>query len=341
MSNLSTKTQGQTDLRSLLKSDNVKNQIALALPKHMDPDRMMRVALTACNKSPKLLECDQTSVLTALMTCSACGIEPDGRNAHLIPYGNQCQLIIDFKGYVILAKRNGLKNIHGDVVCENDTFIWKRTSKGLEFVHEFDFKKPRGPMYAAYVIWNEADGDFMGEIMQKDEVDAIRKRSRSGGSGPWSTDFNEMAKKTVIRRASKKWDITPEIRDAIEADDKQFERDVTPPATPTFTQPKHLGGIPLPEPASDSPPVPEPSATVGTEAEPVGAEGPTYTEEERLALLDEVNEARDAAGLTMQEFKHRVVGQGWAGVKDLVNKYPAETLVTIRDNWNLIVPSGE
>lgn len=242
------------DLRSLLKSDTVKDQIALALPKHMDADRMARVALTACNKTPALLQCDTASVLTALMACSAAGIEPDGRNAHLIPYGKTCQLIVDWKGYVILAKRNGLKNIAGDVVCENDVFEWKRDETGLRFKHEVDLRKPRGEMYAAYVIWNEPGGDFDGEVMQKDEIEKIKKRSRASGSGPWVTDFNEMAKKTVIRRASKRWDISPEARAAIEADDKQFEeRDVTP----TTTRPKFLGALAEPEP--------EPLPAAGTE----------------------------------------------------------------------------
>lgn len=238
------------DLRSLLKSPAVKAQIENALPKHMDADRMMRVALTACNKTPKLMECDTGSVMTALMTCSACGIEPDGRNAHLIPYGNTCQLIIDWKGYVILAKRNGLKNIAGDVVCENDEFEWRRDEGGLHFVHRVDLRKPRGAMYAAFVIWNESGGDFDGEVMQKDEIDAIRKRSRASGSGPWVTDYNEMAKKTVIRRASKRWDISPEVLDAIDADDRQFERDVSPPAT---TAPKFLSRA-----IDDAPPAEEP-----------------------------------------------------------------------------------
>ncbi len=262
MSTLSTQTAAPADLRSLLKSDKVREQIQLALPKHMDPDRMARVALTACNKSPNLLQCDTGSVLTALMTCSACGIEPDGRNAHLIPYGKTCQLIIDWKGYVILAKRNGVKNIAGEVVCENDEFEWSRDEKGLHFKHQIDLRKPRGEMYAAYVIWNEAGGDFDGEVMQKDQIDSIRKRSRASGSGPWVTDYNEMAKKTVIRRASKRWDISPEALAAIEEDDKQFERDVTP-AQPG--RPKFLNGG---EPDSVMPELPEATATLPEGYEP-------------------------------------------------------------------------
>ena len=93
-------TKSTKKLQDLIGSDKFKEQMALALPKHLTPDRMARVALTTLLKTPKLGECDPASVLQALMTCSQHGIEPDGRRAHLIPYGNQCQLIIDYKGIV-------------------------------------------------------------------------------------------------------------------------------------------------------------------------------------------------------------------------------------------------
>lgn len=317
MSQTLTTQSGAKDLRSLLKSDTVREQIALALPKHMDADRMARVALTACNKTPNLLKCDTTSVLTALMTCSACGIEPDGRNAHLIPYGTTCQLIIDFKGYVILAKRNGLKNIFGDVVCQNDTFEWNRDESGLHFNHEYDFKKPRGEMYAAYVIWNEASGDFCGEIMQKEEIDAIRKRSRSSGSGPWVSDYNEMAKKTVIRRASKKWDITPEIRDAIEADDQSFERDVSPEAT---AKPSIIKKAKEPE-VSEVEIVP-----------PATEEGDS--EDHRQALFNTLAEAMEEDGIKPSDV------QKWAHKNKIIESdklalsgLPAEQLRILVERW--------
>lgn len=321
MNNLSTNAP-PADLRALLKSDKVKEQIALALPRHMDADRMARVALTACNKTPNLLQCDTGSVLTALMICSACGIEPDGRNAHLIPFGKQCQLIIDWKGYVILAKRNGIKNIAGDVVCENDVFQWKRDENGLHFNHEIDLKKPRGAMYAAYVIWNEPSGGFDGEVMQRDQIDDIRKRSRASGSGPWVTDFNEMAKKTVVRRASKKWDITPEIREAIEKDDEQFERDVTP-ANGT-ARPKFLDRATEPEaPATNQPP----------EEEPVSTEEPP-ADDQRNGLLDSITDAREADGVSVKKvrdwaFRNKLCESAALALKE----YPVESLRAVLERW--------
>jgi recombination protein RecT len=217
------------DLRSLLASDRVKEQIELALPKHMTSDRMVRVALTALNKTPKLLDCKPASVLTALMTCSACGIEPDGRNAHLIPYGDTCQLILDYKGLVTLAKRNGVKGIRAERVCTNDVFSFSVVDGVPKLHHEINFRTARGDAYAYYAT-AITDGELDVEVMTMDEVVAIKKRSRASSSGPWITDFNEMAKKTVLRRMSKRWDITPELRDVLDADADSVreERDITP-----------------------------------------------------------------------------------------------------------------
>lgn len=227
---LTTETKPR-DLRDMLRSDAVKSQIALALPSTMTPERMMRVALTTVNRNPKLLDCSQASVLTALMGCAAMGIEPDGRNAHLIPYGKECQLIVDWKGLVLLAKRAGVKGIAADVICANDKFEWCRTSDGLHFVHQVDYSAPRGDVYAAYCIWRE-DGGLDGECLQRDEIEAVRKRSRAGNAGPWVTDWNEMAKKTAIRRASKRWDISPEFAAAVSMDDDRIEVRAERNATP-------------------------------------------------------------------------------------------------------------
>jgi len=229
---MNTQLTQKKDIRSLLQSDAVKQQLALALPATLTPERMTRVALTTVLRTPALGNCRPESLLNALMTCAQAGLEPDGRNAHLVPYGDQVQAIFDWTGLVRLAGKNGVKNIAPALACANDTFVWKRTANGLEFVHEVDWRKPRGDWFAAYVVWNNPDGgDFDGEVMTRDEVLAIKKRSRAGGNGPWVTDEAEMAKKTVIRRASKRWPLDPEVAAAFIADDDVLEqrqmRDVT------------------------------------------------------------------------------------------------------------------
>ena len=240
-------------IRDLLTGDSFKSQIALALPKHLKPERFIRIAITAMTRTPKLKECDQGSFFLALLNLSQLGLEPDGRRAHLIPFNNkkkgivECQLIIDYKGLVELAMRSGLLSyIHADVVCENDLFEF---DKGEIKSHKIDFKQPRGEAYAAYAIARFKDGSEKCEVMHLDEVDKIRSRSLAGSSGPWETDYREMAKKTVFRRLSKWLTLSPEFRDALEVDDdKLAERFVDAKQAYEVTEP--IGTLEAPQPES-------------------------------------------------------------------------------------------
>lgn len=191
----------------------------MALPKHMTADRFVRVALTALLKTPKLADCTPESVIQCMLNCSALGLEPDGRRAHLIPYANVCTLIVDYKGIVELAKRSGdVSGVFAQVVCENDSFQWQNG----EVTHQIDWRNDRGTMYAAYATITFKDGSKQTDVMTKAEIDAIRRRSKAGNSGPWVTDYNEMAKKTVFRRASKWITLSPEVAEALEREDAAF-----------------------------------------------------------------------------------------------------------------------
>jgi len=214
----------QLTIREQLESPKFRDEIAKALPKHLTPDRFIRVAVSALARTPKLKECEPVSLFGAMLTLSQLGIEPDGRRAHLIPFENrrrgvvECQLIIDYKGLAEMAMRSGVVSyLHADVVCENDQF---EENMGEIIVHKIDRRKPRGEVYAAYAICKFKDGTAKAEVMSSDEIEAIRKRSKAGNAGPWITDWNEMAKKTVFRRLSKWLPLSPEFRDAVEADEE-------------------------------------------------------------------------------------------------------------------------
>lgn len=203
-------------LRQLISGDQMKAQFALALPAHLTAERFARVALTCLTRTPKLMDCTQESVMRCLLDLSALGIEPDGRRAHLIPYGNNCTLIIDWKGLAELVLRSGLiAKLHADIVCENDVFEY---NLGEIKEHKIDFTKDRGQMYAAYAMATTKEGQNFVAVMTKTEIEAIRKRSRSGNSGPWQTDYAEMAKKTAFRRLAKWLPLSAEFRDAMEKD---------------------------------------------------------------------------------------------------------------------------
>jgi len=252
--------KNQPTLRELLEGELFREQVAKALPRHLTPDRFIRVAVTTMNRTPKLAQCDQASFFNALLTLSQLGLEPDGRRAHLIPFENkkkgivECQLIVDYKGLVELLDNTGLVSyIHADVVCESDIFLY---DKGEIRQHSIDFTKPRGKVYAVYALIRFKDGTEKCEVMNREEVEAIRKRSRAGESGPWVTDWNEMAKKTVFRRASKWVKLSPEQRDIIERDDTQFTEAFA--ARPPIAMPQ---AIAAPEPQTQEAGAPEPAET--------------------------------------------------------------------------------
>ena len=215
-------------LKQTLTSEAMREQFARSLPSHLTPERFARIAITALTRTPKLLDCTPESLMRCLLDLSAFGLEPDGRRAHLIPYKDQCTLVIDWKGLAELAMRSGvIAKLHADVVCENDTFEY---NLGAITCHKIDFRKPRGEVYAAYALAQTKTGEVFVSVLSKDEVEAVRKRSRSGTSGPWVSDWNEMAKKTAFRRLSKWLPLSAEFRDAQEKDDEMERevRDVTP-----------------------------------------------------------------------------------------------------------------
>lgn len=286
-----TKTQ---ELKALLTGDKMREQFAMALPKHLSPERFCRVAITALSRMPKLAECTQESFFRCLLDLSAFGLEPDGRRAHLIPYKDQCTLVIDWKGLAELAMRSGIiAKLHADIVCENDVFAY---DMGEIKTHSIDYRRPRGEMYAAYAMAVTKDGPVFVAVLNKEEIDAIMKRSQGykaavqyHKSHPWLTDYNEMAKKTAFRRLAKWLPLSAEFRDALDKDD-EMEKDVTPPAV----QPAR--SVPIDPFAEVSA---EPAAPV-VEAEVVeqSAEADPMDDGELVDFLDMVQGCEDAASLT-------------------------------------------
>lgn len=245
-------------IKQLLNSDSMRAQIAAALPQHMKAERMIRVATTAMLRTPKLAECDQASFFKALLDLSAWGLEPDGRRAHLIPFRNnkrnitECQLILDYKGLVELARRSGeVATIHADVVCKNDEFSYAFGSE--QHLKHRPNMEDRGQVLGAYAHVRLKDGTEQFEVLSKGEIDGIKKRSRSGNDGPWVTDYNEMAKKTAFRRLSKWLPISAEMADAFEADADTIrsERDVTATGRATVSVPDLLRDEPVKQHPAD------------------------------------------------------------------------------------------
>lgn len=218
---------------SVVNSEKLAQQMAASLSEN-DPTAVRRIVAFMANaamKTPGLYQCDKMSVMKVMLDCCTLGIEPNGRDAHVIPYGTTAQLIVDYKGMITLAlKSERISSIRSEVVCENDEFSWHNG----RIEHTIDWKRPRGNMCAVYAVARYKDGTEECAVLTKEEVDAVRRRSRSGKSGPWVTDYNEMSKKTCVRRLSKYLPLSPAAAAAVAYDDQQYdmEHPVVPTAAP-------------------------------------------------------------------------------------------------------------
>ena len=218
----------QLTLQSQLQLPKMREQIDLALPKGIiDTDRFIRVALSELNANPTLAQCEKSSFFYCLMTCAQLGLEPGKSlgHAYLIPYkDNQnnrtvSTFILGYRGMIALARRSKeIISISAREVCKNDKF---HVQYGLEekLIHEPAVDVERGPMIAVYAVARLVGGGYQFDVMSKDEVEEIRKRSKSGNKGPWVTDFEEMAKKTIIRRLFKYLPVSLEAQRASAMDE--------------------------------------------------------------------------------------------------------------------------
>lgn len=209
-------------------------QAFLPTPRHVE--RFRRVILQSLAKNPDLLAADGSSIVSAAFEAARLGLEPSGAigGAHLVRYGQTVQLIVDYRGLVELARRSDeILSIAARVVREGEEFhVHYGSHAGIE--HEFDMAASTADpsnIVAVYAIAKLRGGGEQFDVMTKDEIEAIRAKSRAGNNGPWRTDWAEMAKKTVLRRLCKLLPLTVEAREALDRED-EVERAAAPVSEP-------------------------------------------------------------------------------------------------------------
>jgi recombination protein RecT len=192
--------------------EQMKPELGRALPKHMDPDRIARIALTVLRQTPALARCTPESFLGALMTSAQLGLEPGPLGeSYLVPYGTVATFIPGYRGLAKLAWQSGqVESIAAEVVFENDEFDWAM-GDDAHITHRPTLDNP-GKAIAVYAIVKLKNGGVMRGVMSVAAVEKVRARSRAGKAGPWVTDWDEMAKKTVLKRTFKLAPLSPELR---------------------------------------------------------------------------------------------------------------------------------
>jgi recombination protein RecT len=224
----------------------MRDKFAAALPAHIPADRFVRTAITAVLKSDIDKVCGtpggRQSVYESLLKAAADGLLVDGREAALVAFGSSAAYMPMVAGVMKKARNSGeIAAIFCQGVYENDVFKVSLVTDGCPITHEPNWKD-RGDVVGVYALCRFKDGTWsQPEVMSVDQVNAIKARSRSGNNGPWKTDWLEMARKTVIRRAAKYWPSSTDkdgvdIADLVRRDDEIPDLsviDVAPAATPT------------------------------------------------------------------------------------------------------------
>lgn len=197
-------------------------EIEAALPSMLSSERFQRVALTAFSNNEKLQQCEPMSFIAAMMESAQLGLEPNTPlgQAYLIPYGNKVQFQIGYKGLLELAQRSGkIKTLYAHEVRENDEFD---IDYGLEqkLIHKPLLRGNRGEVIGYYAVYHLDTGGHSFVFMTKQEIlDHAMKFSKTFKFGPWQTDFDAMAKKTVIKQLLKYAPLSIEMQRAVTGDE--------------------------------------------------------------------------------------------------------------------------
>lgn len=198
------------DLRSLFEAS--KGRLASVLPKHLPAEKVIRLVLAAASRTPELLECSSESILLAAMQSATLGLEPNTpfQHAYLVPFRNkhtgrkEAQFIPGYRGLIQLAIQSGeIKSVHARAAYAKDHFVVRYgIDETIEHVPRLE--ADRGDLVAVYSVARFSSGVSTFEVMAAHEIDAVMKSSATRGAhGPWRDHFDEMAKKSVIRRHSK------------------------------------------------------------------------------------------------------------------------------------------
>ncbi|QGR61744.1 recombinase RecT [Burkholderia multivorans] len=219
--------------------ESQKGTLAAVLPRHVSPDRMLKIALGALRTTPKLMECTVESLMGAVVQCSQLGLEPNTPlgHAYLIPFEKkkkvggewvtekvETQIVIGYKGLIDLARRSGqVVSIAAHAVHEHDHFDY---AFGLdEKLEHKPAMSARGRVIAFYAVAKLVGGGHAFEVMSAEQVNEIRdasqnyKFARDKEKTVWGQHYEEMGRKTVLRRLFKYLPVSIELASAAALDD--------------------------------------------------------------------------------------------------------------------------
>lgn len=240
--------------RALAPVEQLRGQLAAmsrefesALPSHIKPEKFQRVVMTVVQQQPDLLDADRRSLLASCTKCAADGLIPDGREAALVIFrtkdGPKVQYMPMLAGVLKRMRNSGeIAAINVQVVHEGDDFTWAPDDFDRPVKHQVPkFGTDRGKVVGAYAVAKLRDGSLMAEVMDKQAIERVRSASRAKDSGPWVQWWDQMARKTVLRRLAKYLPMDAETANAILSDN---EADAPAPVETTATEAPPAAALP-------------------------------------------------------------------------------------------------
>jgi len=206
-----------------------RGQIVKYLPRHLDADKMIYVALETVRADSFLRQCEPLSIVQAVLEASQLGLMLGNKlgHAYLVPRRDKkannilkCQLLIGYRGFIALAHRTGkVSSIFPAIVHQGDQFSLKLgTGRQLSHVPLLDASK-RGDWIGAYAVVEFRDGRTDFEWMTRQEIEKVKQCSESASEAwsPWRRFEDEMIKKSPIRRMAKRLCLSSEDMTLVEA----------------------------------------------------------------------------------------------------------------------------
>jgi recombination protein RecT len=195
-----------------------------ALPAHIPYERFRRVALRAVQKNPDLLKADRASVINACIDAANDGLLPDGREGAMVMFGPKAQWMpMTFGILKKIRNSGGLKSIMAHVVYEGDAFRYWVDEGGEHVLYEASDAPDKTTVRRVFAMAITTDGGVYIEVMDKEDIEKVRAVSKAKNNGPWVSWWEEMAKKTVIRRLSKRLPMSTDLDDLIRRDDALYD----------------------------------------------------------------------------------------------------------------------
>jgi len=257
-------------LQSLL--EKYKGQIERALPRHLTPERMIRVALTAVSQSPRLQECEPVTICACIVQASILGLEPSSAlgEAYLVPFKNsktnrmECQLMPGYLGLIKLARNSGeVSMVDAQIVYSNDEFEFSKGSD-IWWTHKWGREGERGDPQGCWAGYTLKDGTKNFEYWTGEQIRNHKGRYSKGANAQdsaWETSPEWMWKKTVLKQVLKLMPKAVQIASALSLEERAEVGKVQlfDPAMPQELQPQVDDEMPVEQPSgirrkSEAPP---------------------------------------------------------------------------------------